>query len=164
MEGMEELRADVLVIGSGAAGLRAAVAAAQEGSKTLLVSSGTPALGSATVLSEGFFASSGPGMDQAEHARLTLETGYHLNKPELVKVLAAEIPARLEELAARGLSLTEGGGGMRASRVRLGHIVIPHVLLRWASKTGGDTYGLTTVTDLLIGEGRESVGAHFREN
>jgi fumarate reductase (CoM/CoB) subunit A len=151
---MEELRTDVLVIGSGAAGLRAAVAAAQEGSKTLLVSKGTPALGSATVLSDGFFASSGRGMDQAEHARLTLETGYHLNKPELVKVLAAEIPARLEELAVRGLPLTEGGGGMRASRVRLGHIAIPHVLLGWASETGVTLMGWTTVTDLLIGEGR----------
>ena len=154
MEGMEELTTDVLVIGSGAAGLRAAIAAAQGGCKTLLVSKGTPALGSATILSDGFFGSSGLGMDQTEHIRLTLETGYHLNKPGLVKVLAEETPARLEELAARGLAFTEGPGGMRAPRVRLGNIVIPHVLLKWARETGVTLMGWTTVTDLLTGDGR----------
>jgi fumarate reductase (CoM/CoB) subunit A len=154
MVGMEEIRTDVVVIGSGAAGLRAAIAARREGCTTLVVSKGTPALGSATILSDGFFGSSGPGMDKAEHMRLTLETGYHLNTPELVKILVEETPGQLKELAARGLAFAEGPGGMRAPRVRLGNIVIPHVLLRWATEAGVTLTGWTTVTDLLTYEGR----------
>ncbi len=153
---MEEIRTDVLVIGSGAAGLRAAIAAAQEGCGTLLVSKGTPALGSATILSDGFFASSGSGMDPAEHTRLTLETGYHLNRPEMVKLLAQETPARLEELARRGLVFAEGAGGMRAPRVRLGNTAVPHVLMRWAVDAGVTAVGWTTVADLTKVEGRVS--------
>jgi NADPH-dependent 2,4-dienoyl-CoA reductase/sulfur reductase-like enzyme len=94
---MDELMTEVLVIGSGGAGLRAAIAAAESGCRTLVVSKGTPALGSATLLSDGFFASAGPGLTPAEHAKMTLDIGYHLNKPELVKVFSEEIRERLEE-------------------------------------------------------------------
>jgi fumarate reductase (CoM/CoB) subunit A len=151
---MDEVTTDVLVIGSGSAGLRAAIAAAKQGCKTLLVSKGTPALGSATILSDGFFTSSGSGMDQAEHMRLTLETGYYLNRPELVKVLAEETPVRLGELAQRGLVFARDPGGMRAPRIRLGNIVIPHLLKAWATEAGVKLMGWTTVMDLLKDEGR----------
>jgi fumarate reductase (CoM/CoB) subunit A len=151
---VEEIGTDVLVIGSGAAGLRAAIAASQEGARTLIVSKGTPALGSATILSDGFFASSGSGMDPPEHMRLTMETGYHRNQPELVKILTEETPARLEELARRGIPFATDPGGKRAPRIRLGNIVVPHVLLQWAIEEGASPVGSTTVTDLVREEGR----------
>jgi len=146
---METIRVDVLVIGSGSAGLRAAIAAAEEGCDTLLVSKGTPGLGSATILSDGFFASSGIAMDADEHARLTLETGYNLNRPELVRILAEETPACLEEAGGHGLVFAREPGGMRAPRVRLGNIVVPHVLMRWAVSAGVRCMGSTTIVELL---------------
>ena len=112
IKGMEELKTDVLVIGTGGAGLRAAIAAAEAGCATLLISKGSPMLGSATLLSDGFFTVSGAGMEPAEHVRLTLETGYHLNDPALVKVLSEEAPARLAELTLHGATLIESNGGI----------------------------------------------------
>ncbi len=151
---MEEITTDVLVIGSGGAGLRAAIAAAEAGCATLLVSKGSPTLGSATLLADGFFSAAGPGMDRDEHVRLTLETGYHLNDPALVEVLADEAPMRLAQLARHGAPLSSGKGGMRSDRVRLGNIPIPRVMGNWAAEAGVSVMGWTTVVDLLTDQGR----------
>ena len=151
---MEELKTDVLVVGTGGAGLRAAIAAAEAGCATLLVSKGSPMLGSATLLSDGFFSASGPDLDPAEHARLTTETGYHLNDPALVKVLSGEAPARLAELTRHGATLIESKGGMRSPKERLGNMPIPGILGRWAAQAGVSTTGWTTVIDLLVDRGR----------
>lgn len=151
---MEELKTDVLVIGTGGAGLRAAIAAAEAGCATLLISKGSPMLGSATLLSDGFFTVSGAGMEPAEHVRLTLETGYHLNDPALVKVLSEEAPARLAELTLHGATLIESNGGMRSPRVRLGNMPIPGILGLWAARAGVSVMGWTTVIDLAVDAGR----------
>lgn len=47
---------DVIVVGSGAAGLSAAVSAAQNGSKRVLVLEKTPTLGGHTILSTGYMS------------------------------------------------------------------------------------------------------------
>ena len=153
---MEELKTDVLVIGTGAAGLRASIAASEAGCSTLLVSKGSPMLGSATLMADGFFASAGSDMDSNEHVRLTLETGYHLNDLSLVETLATEAPQRLAELVDRGAPLSENKGGMRSARVRLGNIPIPRILGEWAIRSGVSVMGWTTVGDLLTEEGRIS--------
>jgi fumarate reductase (CoM/CoB) subunit A len=151
---MEPLSIDVLVIGSGGAGLRAAIAAAEEGCKTLVISKGTPALGTATLMSDGFFASSGHGLSPADHATMTQEIGYHLNKPEMVKVFCEETPARLHELQNRGVPFMAGPGGIRAPKVRLGRMIVPKALMAWAIEVGVTFLGWTTATDLLTDDGR----------
>jgi fumarate reductase (CoM/CoB) subunit A len=151
---MDEIRTDVLVIGSGAAGLRAAISAAASGCRVLVISKGTPALGSATLLSDGFFASSGEDMTPDEHTAITLEVGYHMNKPEMVKALAEETPARLNELIRRGLALSASRGGMRAPKVRHGRSTIPDVLKAWASEAGVGFAGWTTAVELITEENR----------
>jgi succinate dehydrogenase/fumarate reductase flavoprotein subunit len=151
---MEEIRTDVVVAGTGGAGLRAAIAAAEAGCATLLVSKGSPLLGSATLLSDGFFTTSGPGMDPAEHVRLTMETGYHLNDPALVKVLSEEAPERLAELTRHGATLVESKGGMRSPKVRMGNMPVPGILGRWAAQAGVSLMGWTTVIELLVDRGR----------
>lgn len=154
MMGMDEIETDVLVVGTGGAGLRASIAAADAGCTTLLVSKGTPTLASATIMADGFFSAPASGMDRDEHVRLTLETGYHLNDRSLVEILADEALARLAELVQRGAPLSPGKGGMRSARVRLGNIPIPHIMLDWALDAGVRLMGGTTVIDLLLEEGR----------
>jgi len=93
---------DVLVIGSGAAGLRAAAAARQAGARVLVVSRGAPGKAGATILSGGAFAGSRDGEPPAGHLERTLNTGRGLNQRSLAEVLAAEAPDRLKELVAWG--------------------------------------------------------------
>ena len=140
--------------------MRAAIAAAIGGRKTLLISRGSPVLGSATLMSDGFFSSSGPDMSAGEHARLTMETGYHRNKPELVRVLAEEARPRIEELARHGAPFIEGIRGMRVPRRR--HATgmgILAALKAWADQAGVTSMGWTTVVDLLI-DGARVTGCH----
>jgi succinate dehydrogenase/fumarate reductase flavoprotein subunit len=93
---------DVLVIGSGAAGLRAAAAAKQAGAHVLVVSRGAPGKASATIVSGGAFAGSRDGESTAGHLERTLQAGRGLNQRSLAEVLAEEAPARLLELLGWG--------------------------------------------------------------
>ena len=63
---MEEIVTDILIIGSGGAGLRAAVAARKENCSVLVISKSSATLGTATLISNGVFGSSGFGMSAQE--------------------------------------------------------------------------------------------------
>lgn len=104
---MEEYSVDVLVMGAGATGLRASIAAAEAGMNVLLLSRATPGLASASVLSYGVFASSGFGQSIEKHIQKTIETGYGRNDSRLVKILAEEAPARIWELRHKGIKFRE---------------------------------------------------------
>ena len=99
---MDHRICDVLVIGSGAAGLRAAAAAKQAGAHVLVVSRGAPGKASATIVSGGAFAGSRDGESTAGHLERTLQAGRGLNQRSLAEVLAEEAPARLLELLGWG--------------------------------------------------------------
>jgi succinate dehydrogenase/fumarate reductase flavoprotein subunit len=99
---MDPRTCDVLVIGSGAAGLRAAAAAREAGAQVLIVSRGAPGKASATILSGGVFAASRAGESSSGHLERTLQAGRGLNQLSLAEILAAEAPARLQELVDWG--------------------------------------------------------------
>lgn len=151
---MENYSTDVIVIGSGGAGLRAAIAAAQGGAKCLLISRSTPGLATATTISNGVFGSSGFGMSEEEYTRATLETGYHLNDPELVSILSNEAPVRLREVRDRGARFTEGRPGVVTVRMPpdSGREVVD-VLIKWAEAEGVQMLNWCTVARLLTYEG-----------
>jgi succinate dehydrogenase/fumarate reductase flavoprotein subunit len=94
---------DVLVIGSGGAGLRAALAARERGAAVAVLCRGTPGKGSATGVSGGVFAGSPPGASPDAHLERTLQAGRGLNRPDLARILVQEAPARLQELIAWGI-------------------------------------------------------------
>jgi succinate dehydrogenase/fumarate reductase flavoprotein subunit len=58
---MDEYRTYIIVIGSGAAGLRASSAASERGAEVVLLAKGTAGLGTATILSYGALAAGGFG-------------------------------------------------------------------------------------------------------
>lgn len=101
---------DVLVIGSGGAGLRAALAARECGAAVAVLCRGTPGKGSATIVSGGVFAGSPPDMGPEAHLERTLQAGRGLNRVDLARALAQESPARLQELVAWGIRADYRGG------------------------------------------------------
>jgi L-aspartate oxidase len=96
--------ADVVIVGSGAAGIAAALAAAACGKQVLMVTKDLT--GGATPLAQGGMAAAiGPGDSAARHARDTIDAGVGLCEPETVAALAAGAPAAISRLAALGARL-----------------------------------------------------------
>jgi fumarate reductase (CoM/CoB) subunit A len=94
---------DVVIIGSGAAGLRAAIAARAQGVDVCVISKGSPGKGTSTVLSGGVFAGSPQGRSPRRHLEKTLLAGRGINQSALVEALVAESPVRQRELLSWGL-------------------------------------------------------------
>src|SRR5437899_2350314 len=101
----ETHQTDVLVIGAGGAGLRAAVAASAAGVKTTLVCKSL--LGKAhTVMAEGGVACALGNVDPADswevHFADTMKGGQMLNQWKMVELFAKEAPERVIELEQWG--------------------------------------------------------------
>ncbi len=96
---------DVLVIGTGGAGLRAAVEASSNGVKVCAISRSL--LGKAhTVMAEGGVAASLANVDKRDgwktHFADTMRGGQYLNNWRMAELHAKEAPARVRELEAWG--------------------------------------------------------------
>ncbi|MGH9469206.1 MAG: fumarate reductase/succinate dehydrogenase flavoprotein subunit [Terriglobia bacterium] len=96
---------DVLVIGAGGAGLRAAIEASASGAKTGVVTKSL--LGKAhTVMAEGGVAAALANVDDRDNWRVhfsdTMRGGQYLNDARMAQLHAQEAPARVRELEAWG--------------------------------------------------------------
>ena len=110
---VNRLRTEVLVVGGGAAGLRAAIEARRFKREVLLISKTPAGFGScSTHAGGGFFASFGR-MTPEEHFEQTVRGGKFLNNQRLVEVMTHEANARLLELAEFGVDLKTGDGTAR---------------------------------------------------
>ncbi|HEX3924607.1 MAG TPA: L-aspartate oxidase [Streptosporangiaceae bacterium] len=114
-----ERDADVVVVGSGAAGLSAALAAAGHGLRVLLVSKEGLGGGATPLAQGGLAAAIGPGDTAARHQQDTLAAGAGLCDPAAVATLVSEAPSEIDRLAAFGARLErtrlhlEGGHSRR---------------------------------------------------
>ena len=96
--------ADVVVVGSGAAGISAALTAAASGLRVLVVTKDL--IGGATPLAQGGLAAAiGPGDSAASHASDTLTAGAGLCEPDVVASLAAAAPGVIDWLTGLGARL-----------------------------------------------------------
>jgi len=111
---VEHLSAEVIVIGNGAAGLRAAIAAREAGRDVLVLAKAPQGKATSTLLSGGGFTTSGQGFSRADHRAATLAAGRGLNQLDLVEVLIEEAPDRLQELIDWGLKAKAGTGHLAA--------------------------------------------------
>ena len=101
----ERVEHDVLVIGAGGAGLRAAIAAADSGARVDLVCKSL--LGKAhTVMAEGGAAAAMANVDDRDNWRVhfadTMRGGQYMNNWRMAELHAKEAPARIHELEAWG--------------------------------------------------------------
>jgi succinate dehydrogenase/fumarate reductase flavoprotein subunit len=101
---MEHLFCDVLIVGSGAAGLRAAISAQQKGLNVCVISKQAPGKATCTILSAGVFAGTKEGNSPDHHLERTLQAGRGINQQDLVKVLVEDAPQRLKELKKWGIN------------------------------------------------------------
>ena len=178
---IEKHQYDVVVIGAGGSGLRAAIAAHEAGAKTAIVCKSL--LGKAhTVMAEGGIAAAmgnrWPEDNWEVHFRDTMRGGKMLNNWRMAQLHAQEAPERVQELEDWGalFDRTEDGlisqrdfGGHRYARLahvgdRTGLEMI-RTLQQRAVALGIDCFMECTVTDLFKGPDGAITGAfgYWRE-
>ncbi|MBI3610248.1 MAG: L-aspartate oxidase [Nitrospirae bacterium] len=92
---------DYLVIGSGIAGLRAAIELGQHG-RVLIVNKGNPPESASEFAQGGIAVALDPEDSVEAHMADTLQAGKGLCRPEAVEILVSEGPARVQELIRWG--------------------------------------------------------------
>ncbi|MDA2808162.1 fumarate reductase/succinate dehydrogenase flavoprotein subunit [Nocardiopsis suaedae] len=115
---------DVVVIGAGGAGLRAAIEARQRGKRTAIISKSL--FGKAhTVMAEGGAAAALGNVNDADswqvHFRDTMRGGKFLNDPRMAELHAKEAPDRILELEMWGALFDRTGDGRISQRNFGGH-------------------------------------------
>jgi len=115
------LRADIAVVGAGAAGLYTALVAARAGAHVALVSS-SPLAESASYWAQGGIAAALSADDSPElHARDTIDAGRGIARPSAVAALCAESPDCVRDLEALGVHFDADRRGALALGLEGGH-------------------------------------------
>jgi len=103
------LQADVLIVGSGGTGLRAAIEARDIGAKVLIVSKGGFPSGCTAVAMGGMLAAFDREDSRDRHFDDTLRGGNHLNNRKLVRLLVDHAVERTRDLERYGTEFEKRG-------------------------------------------------------
>jgi L-aspartate oxidase len=134
--------ADIAVVGAGAAGLYAALCAAQEGASVVLVSA-TPLAQTASYWAQGGLAAALASDDSFElHLRDTELAGRALVRRSAAEILVREAPDRVRDLQALGVRFDADRFGHLALGLEGGHSV------RRVVHAGGSATGRRVVRQL----------------
>lgn len=158
---------DLLVIGAGVAGLRAAIAAQTVGKNAVVLTKAHPLRSFSISIQDGLNASIGRGDSWESHVEDTIRTGQTLNERDIVSDFCREAPAVIEELDKMGLPFhrdSEGNFGLtqligsssaRATTVDdiTGHALM-QVLYEQALKQGVKFLEEWNVISLIVEEGQ----------
>jgi fumarate reductase (CoM/CoB) subunit A len=115
----KSISCDILVIGGGGAGLRAAIAARERGADVLVVSKTRVGYGNNTFISKAGFAAAGwgdAGDDYTLHVRDTVIGGRFLNDQKLVSLMAREAGRQVRFLEECGVNLRKREGKILLGR------------------------------------------------
>jgi succinate dehydrogenase / fumarate reductase flavoprotein subunit len=150
--------ATVLVIGSGAAGLRAAIELAERGVQVVCVSKRRRD-DAHTVLAAGginaALATMDPEDSWEQHAADTLREAYWLADPRIVELLCREAPAAIEELVRYGVQFAREDDGRLTQRFFGAH--------RWRRTCFAGDYTGREIQRALVGRAAE-VGVAMRDD
>ncbi len=164
---------DVVVVGSGIAGLTAALHARRSGARVLIVTKALLDAGSTRWAQGGIAAALSPHDSPEEHLVDTLVAGAGLCDEDAVRVLVTEGPARVRELAALGaafdlddsgaLALTREGGHLRDRIVHAGGDatgaeVERALIAAVRADPGIEVVEHAAVLDLLLGPAGQAAG------
>jgi len=162
--------ASVLVIGTGAAGLRAAIELAERGVQVLCVGKRRRDDAHTVLASGGINAALGtmdPEDSWEQHAADTLREGYWLSDPASVELLSREAPAAIDDLVRWGARFEREDDGRLTQRFFGAHRYrrtcfagdytgreIQRVLVHRAAEVGIEVRDDLYVTRLLVHDGR----------
>ena len=161
---------DVLIIGGGGAGIRAAIAAREKGADVLIVSKSRIGYGNNTFISKGVFAAAtgwSTSFDNPEvHIKDIIEGGRFINDRRLVKKVAEGSPEQIGFLEKCGVKFSRKNGKIRMTHTP-GHSYPRHVagehhagsdfiipLREYASKAGVRFMEKVFITRLFSSMGR----------
>ncbi len=159
---------DVLIIGAGLAGLRAAVEATRLGLDVAVISKVHPVRSHSNAAQGGINAPlTDRGDDWEGHALDTIKGSDYLADQDAVEIMSSEAGDAVIELERMGVIFSRGEDGRLGTRRFGGQLVartffvgaitgsaILHVLYEQALKYGLNTYEEWFVTDLIIEDGR----------
>ena len=161
----EPISVDVLVVGSGASGLAAAVSAERAGARVALAAKGSLQSCNSAKAQGGIQAALGADDSPEQHAEDIWRSSHETADVELVRILAAEAPGTIHWLEEHGVEFTRSNGGYRlarcggASRKRLLQVgdrtglAITSALLGAVEASGVRTLPKSPLTELGHGRG-----------
>lgn len=164
---METLQADVWVIGSGAAGLMAAITARLEGADVAVVGKSGPGKGTSTTFAVGAFAGPWGGLSEDDYKDRVMTAGRGLNDSEMVDIAAAEAPARFQDMIDWGLTTKSAKGVFMAlpkddpgERIPVWGREIVHCLVAKAQEVGVRFVNNLVVRSINAGEDGVTMSAY----
>jgi aspartate oxidase len=107
---------DVLVVGSGASGLAAAVEAERSGARVALATKGALQSCNSAKAQGGIQAAFGEDDSPEQHAEDVWRSSHETANRRLVEVLTTEAPAAIRRLEELGVEFTRENGGYRLAR------------------------------------------------
>jgi L-aspartate oxidase len=107
---------DVLVVGSGASGLAAAVSAGRAGARVALAAKGSIQSCNSAKAQGGIQAAFGEDDSPEQHAADVWKSSHETADPKLVEVLTSEAPSAIHWLEELGVEFTRENGGYRLAR------------------------------------------------
>ncbi|MGZ4215411.1 MAG: FAD-binding protein [Solirubrobacteraceae bacterium] len=168
---------DVLIIGAGLAGQRAALAAAQSGASVAIVSKVHPVRSHSVAAAGGINAALNPEDTWESHAFDTVKGSDYLGDQDAIEIMCREAPGEILWLEHAGVTFhrnetghlgTRAFGGASAARTYYvaditGHAIL-HVLYEQLMKHGEtvDRYEEWFTTDLLQDDDGRCIGAICR--
>jgi L-aspartate oxidase len=112
----EPISFDVLVVGSGASGLAAAVSAERAGARVALVTKGALQSCNSAKAQGGIQAAFGEDDSPEQHAEDVWKSSHETADKRLVEVLTSEAPDAIHWLEENGVEFTRQNGGYRIAR------------------------------------------------
>src|SRR5437588_9556904 len=151
---------DVLVIGSGASGLAAAVSAARAGARVAVATKGALQSCNSAKAQGGIQAAFGQDDSPEQHAEDVWNSSHETADRGLVEILTSEAPSAIHWLEELGVAFTRENGGYRLARCggasqkrllqvgdRTGHAITKGLRDAWEAGSG-TTYEHAALRDL----------------
>jgi len=159
----EVMTTDVLVVGGGGAGLRAAIGAAEKGASTLLICKGLTAKSGASLLAGADLTLDGRSLHELGFPGEPRDTkdkffndivtqGFYLNNQKLVELYVEDAPKRVKELLEWGIKVNFS----EQRAIFTSGSSILSALLKRAKEVGVGTMDDVMLIDLLTKHGRVS--------
>ncbi len=154
------IQTDVLVVGGGGAGFRAAIAAREKGASALLLSKGPLARCGASPMAGADYTLDGrslselgrPGEPEDSMEKVfndIVTQGFYLNNQKLVEQYTRQAPARLKEMLDWGLTITLSD----ERAIFTSGLGLMDVLLKRAREVGVELVEDAMLVDLVVQEG-----------